>query len=391
MDGKRVLLVNPWGIRNDGYYASGFISGMNNYVNLDYVSNAYYSEINPNGRLYRLFFRISEKMKESRIRKYVRGAEYVFAWKKILRLIEKNKYDVVHFHWLLLYPVDNYFLKRIKSRFPNVLLVLTAHNVLPHVSGEAYINQLRSLYDKFNYIIVHGNSIKGEFIEYFPEYISKLFVQHHGVYLGQNHDVIDSEGNKTIEKYNEKVSKYSKIFLMFGAHYYNKGTDRLIRIWHENFCNENACLVVVGKKDANYPELDAVVKGICACDNIMYENGYVADQVLNYMIQNSSIVVVPYRHASMSGVVFTAANFHKMVISTKVGAIPEYIEDGVDGMLCDADDDSLKEVILRALKCKKDDIESMGEKLNKNISTKCSWDNICGMVSSNIYCKEAAR
>ncbi len=71
----KVLLINPWGIYNDGYYVSGFVNGLNNYVDLDYVSNYYYVGSEPNGTRYPFFFKKTERLEISWKRKIFRGVE----------------------------------------------------------------------------------------------------------------------------------------------------------------------------------------------------------------------------------------------------------------------------------------------------------------------------
>lgn len=382
----KVLLINPWGIRNDQYYTSGFISSMNRLINLDYVSNYYYKGVNPNGKLFRIFFKNTENMSESVRRTILRGIEYIVAWNKIIKIINANEYDIIHIHWLLFYKVDIVFLEKLRKIMGTKKIILTAHNVIPHINGERKIEILKKVYSYFDYILVHGEAIRDEFVEIFPEFRNKIKVQYHGVYLGQGTSIRLSIYNDKKSEIDRLRMKYNKIFIMYGYHYFNKGTDRLIRIWKENYLDKDALLLVVGKKDSVYLELEEIVQQIKSTDNIIYIQGYLEEDILNYYINISDCVIVPYRHASMSGVVFTAATFKKMVICTKAGAISEYIEDQKDGLVCGIENEELNMAIGKAMEMSNVEMKMMGENLFKNIYSKFSWQVISNNVVKNIYC-----
>lgn len=65
---------------------------------------------------------------------------------------------------------------------------------------------------------------------------------------------------------------------------------------------------------------------------------YIPNHRLAELFQQAAMIVCPYTDATQSGVVMTAYGFWKPVIATRVGGLPEYIEDGVTGALIDPDD-----------------------------------------------------
>jgi glycosyltransferase involved in cell wall biosynthesis len=148
----KVLVINPWAVNNDQLYASGFIEGMNRHIMVDFATNYYYKGVIPNNKLYRLYFRLSEKMAPGVFRTVTRGIEYICNWLRVLKIIRRTNYDVVHFHWLLRYKIDVKFLKIARKKSPK--MVLTAHNVLPHKNSEEYVEIHRKIYEIFDRIIV---------------------------------------------------------------------------------------------------------------------------------------------------------------------------------------------------------------------------------------------
>ena len=60
---------------------------------------------------------------------------------------------------------------------------------------------------------------------------------------------------------------------------------------------------------------------------------YIPPEEIANLFLNSNIVVLPYTDATQSGVLMMAMNYARPVIATRVGAIPEIIVDGYNGLL----------------------------------------------------------
>lgn len=381
----KVLLINPWGIDNDTYYASGFVNGMNRHVSLDFACNYFYRGESPNGKQIPLFFRFSEGLKHSFLRKAIRGMEYILAWQKLLHLAQKNRYDIIHFHWLLQYSIDTYYLKKIKKYCGK--LILTAHNVIPHVDGESNIEILRKIYGIFDRILVHGNAIREEFHQYYPEFSDKVAIQFHGEYYQQSSQYV-LKNEPIYQEISLKLQQYRKAFVMFGVHFYNKGTDRLLKIWLDTFLKSDVLLIILGECNTAYPEMVELLPQAQVAENILVVNRYVEDNLLNYCVLNSDCIIIPYRHASMSGVVYAASNLSKPLLCTRSGAIAEYLEDGIDSILCEADDTSLRLALKKAEAIDRETFAKMGEALTRNIKEKYSWNKITDDLYHDVYCVE---
>ncbi len=79
-------------------------------------------------------------------------------------------------------------------------------------------------------------------------------------------------------------------------------------------------------------------------------NGFLTAAELAEYFQKASLVALPYISASTSGLLTTAYVFGKPVVSTTVGALPEYVQDEITGLLVPpADETRLAEAIIRIL------------------------------------------
>jgi starch synthase len=78
--------------------------------------------------------------------------------------------------------------------------------------------------------------------------------------------------------------------------------------------------------------------------------GFVTGDQLASIFQRASIVALPYLTASTSGILMTAMAFGKAVVATHVGCLPEYVQDGVTGILVPPqDEEKLAQAIIRLL------------------------------------------
>jgi glycosyltransferase involved in cell wall biosynthesis len=126
------------------------------------------------------------------------------------------------------------------------------------------------------------------------------------------------------------------IALFFGHVRPFKGLDIALRAWRE--LKVDATLLVAGeawwKGEEEYREL---ARGL---DNVRLEFRFIPDAEIATYFAATDVVLAPYRIEAQSGVALTAFHFARPVIATKVGGLPEIIEEGVNGMLVPAEDPS---------------------------------------------------
>jgi glycosyltransferase involved in cell wall biosynthesis len=92
----------------------------------------------------------------------------------------------------------------------------------------------------------------------------------------------------------------------------------------------------------------------------IHEGFFSGDEVAAYF-ERASLITLPYISASTSGILMTAYVFGKPVVASRVGCLPEYVKDGVTGLLVPPSNvEQLAKAIIRLLS---DDAlrHSMGE------------------------------
>ncbi len=141
--------------------------------------------------------------------------------------------------------------------------------------------------------------------------------------------------------------KNNSFILFFGRISYYKGIDILLASIPnilEKFPNEN---FVIAGNFLQYPiDNDFLEK---YGSHITIINEYVSIDTLSDLIQSCKFVVCPYRDATQSGVLMTTMALGKSTIASNVGSFPEYINDGVNGLLTEPTISSLTNTIIKAL------------------------------------------
>lgn len=129
-------------------------------------------------------------------------------------------------------------------------------------------------------------------------------------------------------------------------------------------------LIIAGKGKINY-DLTTL------SDNFEIINRYITNQEIAELNKLATLVVCPYTSASQSGVIMTSFAFNNPILATKVGAIPEFVEDGKTGMLIEYPDaDMLAEKIIDFFG-NSNKIENYRRNINTKYSkSEYSWTNI---------------
>jgi len=207
-------------------------------------------------------------------------------------------------------------------------MLIAVHDPLPH-SGEGSwkISLLRGAFYRFP-------RPKGYLL--YSAFARQQFDLHHPQLKGSRH-VLQLVPYSYYLNYRQKQEPQRKHLLFFGRLSPYKGIDVLLEAFPAvaaRFPNEK--LVVAGKSFGGY-ELDAglVEKNR---ERLTFINRYLNNQELVSLISEAKFIVCPYKDATQSGVLMTAFALNTPVIATDVGAFPEVIEEGINGLLVPVND-----------------------------------------------------
>jgi glycosyltransferase involved in cell wall biosynthesis len=119
------------------------------------------------------------------------------------------------------------------------------------------------------------------------------------------------------------------VALFFGHVRPFKGLDIALRGWTR--LKSDVVLLVAGEAWWNAEEeYRRLAKGLT---NVRFDFRFIPDAEIATWFAATDVVIAPYRTEAQSGVALTAFHFQRPVIATRVGGIPEIVQDGVNGYL----------------------------------------------------------
>jgi len=170
-------------------------------------------------------------------------------------------------------------------------------------------------------VIVHGEALAAEVRELFGFERERI----HAIPMVTLGDA--TMGNEVVEDEN--------LILFFGRIWDYKGLDQLIAA--QPLINKvlpDVRIVIAGQGE-DFGRYRAMMKDP---SKFIVHNAWISDEQRARFFRQSAVVVLPYNEATQSGVVPVAYNYSKPVVATRVGALPESVDDGVTGLLTPARD-----------------------------------------------------
>ncbi len=135
------------------------------------------------------------------------------------------------------------------------------------------------------------------------------------------------------EDLNLDIPQNKTVFLFYGYIKPYKGLDLLAAAMERlKTISDKFTLIVAGM--GSDPNLDTFNR----MENCIVINRYLSNNEMMRLNRLSSVVLMPYHTASQTGIAPTVFMFCNPIIATRVGALPEVIENGKNGILVEPED-----------------------------------------------------
>jgi glycosyltransferase involved in cell wall biosynthesis len=168
-----------------------------------------------------------------------------------------------------------------------------------------------------------------------------------------------------------KIKADTTIILFAGLLIPRKGVDKLIRM-ADKLRKENAVFLLAGDGPKR-KEYEQMVKDLKLDDKIIFL-GWRKDMARLY--QASDVFILPAEGEGLPGVVMEAMAYSVPCVASNIPCIPDLIENGKSGFLCDKDDVDDFADKLRILIKNKKLASQMGKKAREDIMKRFSWDDV---------------
>lgn len=253
--------------------------------------------------------------------------------KECLYKIKKQKYDIINLvgqhPWLI------YFYNELKGEN----IVHTIHEVGSHQNGIASTPLIDHVINERPKVIFHSNYLQKRFLSLPNARTCKCTVIPFGKF----------ETNllykKDTENFQFKLEENKLIFLFYGYLKPYKGLDLLKEAFQKVKSHTNDFyLILAGSGDD--PNLD-FFKSEHNCRVI---NHFMTDEEMMKLNEIATVNLLPYKSASQSGIIPVSFMFGNPIIATNVGALPEYIDNGKNGIIVPSGDaDAFADAMLKMI------------------------------------------
>jgi glycosyltransferase involved in cell wall biosynthesis len=257
--------------------------------------------------------RLVRRSPRASARLVLKGIEYPSSAARLIRRVRSLSPDVVHVQWLGVPRYDIYWLRRVAEHRPTLL---TAHDVLPRRERNA--DAWEEALARVDLVIVQS--------ERALEQLAALGVERSRLIRIQ-HPVFDSGVDASPPR--------GSTILFFGLIRAYKGLDLLLQALPDI---PGARLVVAGDPLDSVEPLRHLADELGVADRVDWRLGFLPDEEIPRLMDEATLVALPYRKIDSSGVLATALGHGRPAVVTDVGGLPDPIRDFGAGRVVAPDD-----------------------------------------------------
>lgn len=255
--------------------------------------------------------RLVRRAPRSRLRLPLKGLEYAPSAARLLRRTHALDPDVAHVQWLAIPRYDLHWLRRLRRP-----AVLTAHDVLPRQAKNARAwGEALALVDR---VVVQSQRAVEQLAELGVERERLVRIQH-----------------PVFESGVEARPPSGATILFFGLIRDYKGLPVLVRALAEL---PEARLVVAGDPVDPVEPLQALAHSLGVEQRIEWRLGFLPDEEIPRLMDEATLVALPYEKIDSSGVLATALGHGRPAVVTDVGGLPDAIREFGAGRVVPSED-----------------------------------------------------
>jgi glycosyltransferase involved in cell wall biosynthesis len=219
--------------------------------------------------------------------------------------------DVIHYQWLTVPALDVRLLPPSRPR------VMTAHYILPPRPSRRQLAASRSVLGRMDAVVTHSEHGAARLRDEVGLEPSSVRVIPHGTFDYLTH--LPDEKPLPAELDGAK----GPVILFFGLLRPYKSIDTLLEAFRQV---EGAELWIVGNPRMEMEPLRRAASG--ARGRVRFVTRFIDDAEIPAIFRRADILVLPYRDAEHSGVLYTGLAFGKPMVLSEVGGFSEVAEQG---------------------------------------------------------------
>lgn len=288
-------------------------------------------------------------------------------WISVGRAIRKLKPDLlIAKFWLpFMGPCLGTILRRGKTKNTKVISVID--NIIPHEKRPGDFALAKYFVKAVDAFVVMSRSVENDM----QKFTDKQPVRYipHPIYDNYGPIAPKKEALKHLA-----LDDQCSYLLFFGFIRDYKGLDLLLEAMaDERIRALRLKLIVAGEYYANEEKYLQLIQELGIEDQLVLRTDFIPNSEVRYYFGAADMVVQPYKSATQSGISQLAYHFEKPMIVTRVGGLPEIVEDGVAGYVVEVDKNKIVEAILDFYQNKREEPLTAGVREAKS---RFSWGNL---------------
>jgi glycosyltransferase involved in cell wall biosynthesis len=250
-------------------------------------------------------------------------------WPAAARRVAAWRPDALVVNWWLPFFGPAYSVVMSAARRAGAVTLLLAHNLLPHERRPLDGLFTRLVLARTDGYLVASEAVEKELLTLVPGARFRRLL--HPVYE-------QYATGETRAAARAALGLEGDVLLFFGFVRPYKGLDTLLDAMPAILAARPATLIVAGEF---YEPVEPYRRRIAALgigERVRLLDRYVPDEEARRLLAAADVCVLPYRAATQSGVLQVAYGAGCPVIATRAGGLPEFVAEGVSGLLVPPDD-----------------------------------------------------
>jgi glycosyltransferase involved in cell wall biosynthesis len=254
------------------------------------------------------------------------------SWRRAGVRARALKLDALVYKWWIPFFGPAYAPVLDGARKGGAATLMIADNLVPHEKRPLDSFLTRLVTDRTDGVLVMSQAVEDDVRRLLPR--MRLVRVPHPVYAQYGAASKDRASARV------RTGLTGDVLLFFGFVRRYKGLEVLIDALPRVLAKRKVTLVVAGEFYEPVAPIKERIAALGLGDAIRLYDRYVPDEEVGDLVAAADCVVLPYRSATQSGVVLVAYAGGCPVISTRVGGLPEVVEEGVTGFLVPPEDPS---------------------------------------------------
>jgi len=314
------------------------------------------------------------RLKSKKLIRMYRALGYSFNLLRLSVYLLLQQPQVLHVQWLPMLgslPIELWVIKL--SKRLGIRVVYTAHNVLPHDTGNHLKEKYLTVYRAVDFLICHTKSAAERLSNEFDLPSSKISIIPHGPML---HDLRTTSPNQMAKKLSKDKNKVT--FLFFGSIRPYKGLEFLLDAWHLAVADmPQASLEILGAGEQEYIDLiQNKILQLNVAASVSSQFSYIEDDELVAHLEASHVLLYPYQNIDQSGALLTGMSFSKPIIATSLEGFKETLIPDQTAIFVNYGDANQLSETLKYLYNTPSERERLGMNTAKDFGKQYSWGRI---------------